>query len=490
MRPHSATARLILWSALLIGLGCRAYVALTDDGIYWPDEIHQSLEPAHRLVFGYGLVAWEFADGARNWAFPGFIAGLMRASAMLGGDSPNVYLLVIRLVFVAMSLGTALGIYRVARAWRASEPAAAAGAAAWALAAPSIYFAHRAMSENAATLAAVWAVAFLLAPNDSRLPTTDSRLPTTDSRLLGASLLGLSVLFRIQMGVLVLGVLGVQAARRNWRALAETLAVLGVWAVAYGALDALTWSDAPGAAYGGWFHSARVYLQFNVVEGRSAQWGTSPPAYYAASLFKSMPIVAACLSIGVAIGFRSAPALSVLALLFLAAHSAVPHKEFRFILPMLPLAIAATVTSVDALPRLPRLAGLGLLLAGALASAVTFRSLTWGDLGGRPDSPDAHTTAWDASGPVNRLLLAAHEQRDLCGLRVDVHPAFHGASTYLHLPVPIYYMVEESAGFYNYAITGAGSGRRVVARDHDLELVRVAEGTHCRPDHRYDWRLR
>ena len=41
---------------------------LTDDGIYWPDEIHQSLEPAHRLVFGYGLIAWEFSDGARNWA--------------------------------------------------------------------------------------------------------------------------------------------------------------------------------------------------------------------------------------------------------------------------------------------------------------------------------------------------------------------------------------------------------------------------------------
>ena len=479
MRPHSATARLILWSALLIGLGCRVYVMLTDDGIYWPDEIHQSLEPAHRLVFGYGLVAWEFAEGARNWAFPGLIAGVMRTSAALGGDSPQVYLLVIRFVFVAMSLGTALGIYWVARAWRASENAAAAGAAAWALAAPSIYFAHRAMSENAATLAAVWAVALLLAPGVSRR-----------SVWLGASLLGLSVLFRIQMGVLVLGVLGVFAARRNWRGLAGVLAALAVWAVAYGALDALAWSDAPGAAYGGWFHSARVYLQFNLVEGRSAQWGTSPFGYYAVSIFKAMPVVAACLSIGIAIGFRYAPALSVLALLFLAAHSAVPHKEFRFILPMLPLAIAATVISVDALPRLPRLTGLGLLLAGALVSAVAFRSLTWGDLGGRPDGPDADMTAWDASGPVNRLLLAAHGQRDLCGLRVDVHPAFHGASTYLHLPVPIYYNVEASAGFYNYAIAGAGSGFRVVARDHDMELVRVAEGTHCRPDHRYDWRLR
>jgi hypothetical protein len=157
---------------------------------------------------------------------------------------------------------------------------------------------------------------------------------------------------------------------------------------------------------------------------------------------------------------------------------------------MLPLAIAATVTSVDALRRAPRLAGLGLLLAGVVASAVTFHSLTWGDLGARLDHPDPQMSAWDASGPANRLLLAAHRQRDLCGLRVDVHPAFHGASTYLHLPVPIYYDVAESSGLYNYAIAGAGSGWPVVARDHEMELVRVAAGTHCRPDHRYDWRLR
>ena len=477
MRPHSITARLIFWPALIAGLGCRVYVALTDHGIYWPDEIHQSLEPAHRLVFGYGLVAWEFAAGARNWAFPGFVAALMKTSAMLGGDDPGIYLLVIRFVFVAMSLGTALGIYRLARAWGSSEEAAAVGAAAWALAAPSIYFAHRAMSENAATFVAVWGVTFLLAPRMSR------RLVW-----LGASLLGLSVLFRIQMGVLVLGALAVLAARRNWRDLLESLAILGVWAVAYGALDALTWRDAPGAAYGGWFHSARLYVQFNLIEGRSAQWGTSPPGYYLEFLFRSMPIVAACLLIGLLIGLRRAPALSVLALLFLAAHSAIPHKELRFILPMLPLAIAATVTSVDALPRTPRLAGAGLLLAGAVASAVTFRSLTWGDLGSRPDQPDAQMSAWDVSGPVNRLLLAAHTQRDLCGLRVDVPPAFHGASTYLHLPVPIYHDVDPSAGFYNYAIVPAGSGLRAVASDHDMELVRIA-GIRCKPDHRYNWRL-
>jgi phosphatidylinositol glycan class B len=485
MWPRSKVARLILWSALIAGLGCRVYVMFTDEGIYWPDEIHQSLEPAHRLVFGYGLIAWEFVDGARNWAFPGAIAGLMRAIAALGGDRPHIYLPVIRLVFVALSLGTALGIYRLARGSGASEEAAAAGAAVWALAAPSIYFAHRAMSENAATVAAVWAVGLMLAFDSAQARTPHA---SRRSLWLGASLLGLSVMFRIQMGVLVIGALGVLAARRNWRGLLESLAVLSVWGVAFGAVDALTWSDAPGATYGGWFHSAILYLRFNLVEGRSAQWGTSSPGYYAEFVFRSMPIIAACLGIGLLAGLRYASALSVLALLFVVALSAIPHKEFRFILPMLPLAVAATVTSFDALPRRSRLAGIGLLLAGAVASAVTFPSLTWGDLGAHQHHPDAKASAWDDPGPINRLLLAANRQRDLCGLRVDAAPAFHGASTYLHRPVHIYHDVPESSGLYNYAIARVGSGLPVVARDRDMELVRVtAKG--CKPDPGYDWRL-
>ena len=273
----------------------------------------------------------------------------------------------------------------------------------------------------------------------------------------------------------MIGVLGVLAARRNWRGLLETLGVLSVWAVAYGAIDALAWSDVPGAAYGGWFHSAIHYLRFTLIEGRAAEWGTSQFGYYAEFIFRSMPIIAACLAIGLLAGLRYAPALSVLALLFLAGHSAVPHKEFRFILPMLPLAIAATVTSFDALPRPARLTGVGLLLVGGVVSAVTFPSLTFGDLGAhlhlRHSDPEA--SAWDDGGPINRLLLAANRQPDLCGLRVDTYPAFHGASSYLHRPVHIYHGVPESSGLYNYAIARAGSGLPVVARDGEMELVRV-----------------
>ena len=47
-------------------------------------------------------------------------------------------------------------------------------------------------------------------------------------------------------------------------------------------------------------------------------------------------------------------------------------------------------------------------------------------------------------GADQPLLLAANRQPDLCGLRVDTYPAFHGASTYLHRPAHIYHGVPES----------------------------------------------
>src|SRR5687768_7630097 len=115
LRSSRATfvATVLLFSALLIGGACRLYVVFTDDGVYWPDEIYQSIEPAHRLAFRYGLVAWEFAEGARSWAFPGMLAGVLWLTAALGGGSPEVYLTVVRILFVALSLGSAVGVHRI-----------------------------------------------------------------------------------------------------------------------------------------------------------------------------------------------------------------------------------------------------------------------------------------------------------------------------------------------------------------------------------------
>src|SRR6185312_5525190 len=61
----------LLAAILLAAAVPRVVLAVDDQGIFWPDEIFQSLEQAHRVVFGYGFIPWEFQQGARSWLFPG-----------------------------------------------------------------------------------------------------------------------------------------------------------------------------------------------------------------------------------------------------------------------------------------------------------------------------------------------------------------------------------------------------------------------------------
>src|SRR6516164_9745462 len=70
----------LLVSILLIALLLRVAVAIHFPSIEYADEIYNTLEPAHRLAYGYGIVDWEWRRGARSWVFPAFLAGVMRAT--------------------------------------------------------------------------------------------------------------------------------------------------------------------------------------------------------------------------------------------------------------------------------------------------------------------------------------------------------------------------------------------------------------------------
>src|SRR5437763_15731616 len=108
-RPWIALA--VLSGVIAVGAALRVWLSLNDDGIFWPDEIYQSLEPAHHWVFGTGILPWEFIEGARNWAFPATIALLEKIGSLVSSD-PRAYLDLTRLALSAASLGTAFASYK------------------------------------------------------------------------------------------------------------------------------------------------------------------------------------------------------------------------------------------------------------------------------------------------------------------------------------------------------------------------------------------
>ena len=131
----------LLIGGLVVGLVARLVFAFHDDGLLWPDEYYQSLEPAHRAVFGYGWQAWEFLEGARHWTLPGFVALVMKVSSASGLD----YLKAVEVTFCLASTATAYATWRLARAQDASPFSAAVSATVFSLMGLAVYVAPRAM---------------------------------------------------------------------------------------------------------------------------------------------------------------------------------------------------------------------------------------------------------------------------------------------------------------------------------------------------------
>jgi alpha-1,6-mannosyltransferase len=145
------------------------------------------------------------------------------------------------------------------------------------------------------------------------------------------------------------------------RAIAVSLAAgLGA-AAASVAVDSLLWRRAV------WPEGAVFW--FNTAENKSSAWGTSPWHWYASSalpraLLGGLPAALA--------GAALPPARPPLAAAagFAALYSALPHKELRFLLPVLPLFNVAAAMALAAAWRRRGVAGKG-LAAFALAATAT-----------------------------------------------------------------------------------------------------------------------
>jgi hypothetical protein len=88
---------------LLAGITLRL-VPLAVPHLYFPDEIFQYQEAAHRLVFGPAVIPWEYREHVRSWLIPLLLAGPMWLGSMIGLNS-GFYLLFPKLFMLLISLG-------------------------------------------------------------------------------------------------------------------------------------------------------------------------------------------------------------------------------------------------------------------------------------------------------------------------------------------------------------------------------------------------
>ncbi|MGH7282536.1 MAG: hypothetical protein ACRELY_13500 [Polyangiaceae bacterium] len=402
----------------------RIWTMIADQGVFWPDEIYQSIEQAHRLVYGYGMVPWEFRDGARSWVFPGMLAAVLKFFSFFGKTTGPDVVHAAKGFMVALALVGLVATMKLAQNI-GGETAAFLAGVWYALFPSTIVYGSRCMSEMAS--GPVLALAAWLAFDGGR-----------KKELFAGALAALAIYLRYQNGLIGVGLGLTLLARRRWWDLlwfsitAVLVGILGGW------LDKLTWGD--------WFHSFFVYWKFNVTEGKAAKWGVAEASYYATTVWTATGSSLVVIGIGYLLSLRRTLILTVTLGLFVAAHVETPHKEYRFMMPIVPLVLAVSAGGlawiIDKVPDIRGkkmvswvAAGIGSLTGALLAYKLA--TITFCDLGAFCDNAVGKTAPWHHEEGPNLCFWEAGQHNDLCGMGMSGVPLISsGGYSYLHKNVP------------------------------------------------------
>ncbi|WWD22814.1 hypothetical protein CI109_107308 [Kwoniella shandongensis] len=174
---------------LLVSLIVRSLHVLPLPHTYFqPDEFYQAFEPAHRHVFGYGFVTWEWKDlpvvggetwwnqlvvggRMRSWIWPSAFVGLYKLLQLLGLDQTGLITFAPRLIGVLVACLTDLYTYRLSS--KLLGPGSTA--AALFLSLTSLFNAHllpRALSTSPETLLTIMALYYFPLPKTHSLSTS------------------------------------------------------------------------------------------------------------------------------------------------------------------------------------------------------------------------------------------------------------------------------------------------------------------------------
>jgi hypothetical protein len=399
----------ILCAVLVLAAAVRLPLA------FWPninhaDEIYQYLEPAWRLLGHQGVVTWEWRDGIRSWFLPTLFAGPVALGDWLAPGGWGAFV-VPRLIVGLASLSI------VVTAWHFGERISRAHAIVTALAATVwfelVYFAPHTLSEPLAT-AVILPAALLLTGELSR-----SRL------FIGGALLGLAFVWRFQYApacaVFVLGAC--------WRDLRNALPLIG------GGCVALAIAAGVDVVHGSTPFAWLVQnIRQNLLSDRASEFGVAPA--YAYVHLTSVLWSGATLLMFLALwrGWRHAPLLIVAAVVNIAFHSMIVHKEYRFIfLSIVLLIIAAGLGSGDWVQMMRRQSARRVLALPVVCAGWVLLSL------GLSGATYIMRDNWMRGTGEARLAAELDADPDLCGLALyGMHDPFLPGRGQLALGRPVY----------------------------------------------------
>src|SRR5687768_17401971 len=176
--------RIWFWGILVVAVLLRV-LTFNSFSAHHADEIIQYLEQAHRIVFGYGVVPWEFREFIRSWLIP-----LMLVPPMQLGDwldpGGQLYLVLPRAMVATLNFAPVIAAWVIGR--RISLQHAIVGVAVVGIWVESVAFSVQTLSESLSVAAFMTAAALLY------------REAKMTAIVAAGALLALACLFRFQFG--------------------------------------------------------------------------------------------------------------------------------------------------------------------------------------------------------------------------------------------------------------------------------------------------
>ncbi|KAK7861953.1 hypothetical protein R5R35_006322 [Gryllus longicercus] len=309
-----------------------------------PDEYWQSLEVAHNIVFHYGNITWEWQEGLRSYIYPSIFAVLYKVLQFFEMDTLHMMIMAPRFLQACISIVSDAYFCN----WVSRDVPGAGGLAIFAVSSAWfwLFCSTRTLINTIETSLSVIALYYYPWPEKKSKRKKNQRLPENllEARSLSPflALVGIAGIIRPTAVIpwIPLCLCHIVTSPHNIQHTVVNYLLVGLLC-----LSVLLTVDS-------YFYEQIIFtpinfLFVNVVKNVSNFYGTHPAHWYLSSALPTVfglhliPCVLGCIK---SFSRSDMPVkiiklLAVSMLFTIGVYSFLPHKEFRFILPLLPMAL-------------------------------------------------------------------------------------------------------------------------------------------------------
>ncbi len=318
---------------IMIAAIFRSIAVIYSQGFNHPDELFHVLEPAHGIVTGYWLKAWEWQDGLRSFTLPGFFSIFIMIGKAIGITDPNSMATLMRSIAALLSLSGVWAVYKITNLF-ADKTAARMATLFMAIWWVPVYFGVKTMSGPISMN--IILISHYLAYRAINIPNFEIGKRTNQLLLYAGMLGGLAFSIRFQMGIFSVAIAAVLLYNKAIKQFLIYSAGVVLLVLLHGMMDLYT--------LGSFLHSPIQYFISQIIENQAVeQFGAQPWHRYLTWYIRyfTLPFALFLLFFTIRSG-KQFWQLIVSILLFWGLFQAVAHREDRFLIPMVPFLIMTT----------------------------------------------------------------------------------------------------------------------------------------------------